>query len=178
MLNHSKSNRTNASANESTRLGRVIHDACRFLPEPRREPQRAGDRHTSGFGKNIFGLSTASEIATQRPTQAALSVDFIGYFSPERSLRNGVTAYTWSPRCTGLSGHRRLALVTQCLISASGDRDRTISPSASTRSSSRKTRPGQNVHRIPPPTLVTIAKRPSGGGGTRAINHKFTKNGS
>jgi hypothetical protein len=41
-----------------------------------------------------------------------------------------VTAYTWSPRCAGLSGHRRLALVTQGLIPASGDRDRTISPSA------------------------------------------------
>jgi len=31
------------------------------------------------------------------------------------SLRNGFTAYTWSPRCTGLSGHRRLALVTRGL---------------------------------------------------------------
>jgi hypothetical protein len=42
-----------------------------------------------------------------------------------------VTAYTRSPRCTGLSGHRRLALVTQGLIPASGDRDNTTSPSAS-----------------------------------------------
>jgi hypothetical protein len=36
----------------------------------------------------------------------------------------------------------------------------------------------QHVHRIPLPTLVTIAKRPSGGGGTRADNHIFPKNGS
>ena len=88
-----------------------------------------------------------------------------------------VTAYTWSPRCTLPVSHRRFAFVTQNLIPASGNRDRTISPYASTRSSSRQPRPGRNVHRIPPSTLVTIAKRPSGEGGTRAINHVFTKNG-
>ncbi len=73
------------------------------------------------------------------------------------SLRNGVTAYTWSPRCSGLSGHRRLVLVTRSLIPASGDRDNTTSPSASSAFVFRT----RYVHRIPPPTFVTIAKRPS-----------------
>ncbi len=39
-------------------------------------------------------------------------------------------------------------------------------------------RPGRNVHRSPPPTLVTIAKRPSGGSGMRREDHIFPKNGS
>jgi len=68
-----------------------------------------------------------------------------------------VTAYTRSPRCTGRFGHRRLAHRSQGLIPASGDRDNTTSPSASS-----ALRPARRcVHRIPPPTFVTIAKRPS-----------------
>ena len=43
------------------------------------------------------------------------------------------------------------------LIPASGDRDNTTSPSASNALVCR----AQCVHRIPPPTFVTIAKRPS-----------------
>jgi len=35
-----------------------------------------------------------------------------------------------------------------------------------------------HVHRNPLPTLVTIAKRPSGGGGMGGYNHDFPKNGS
>ena len=35
-----------------------------------------------------------------------------------------------------------------------------------------------HVHRNPLPTLVTIAKRPSGGGGMGGYNHGFPKNGS
>jgi hypothetical protein len=73
-----------------------------------------------------------------------------------RSLRNGLTAYTWSPRCAGLVSHRRLALVTQDLIPASGNRDRTISPYAIRASSC-----AHRVHRSPQPTSVTIAIRPS-----------------
>jgi hypothetical protein len=34
------------------------------------------------------------------------------------------------------------------------------------------------VHRIPRPTLVTIAKRPSGGHGTREDYHTFLENGN
>jgi hypothetical protein len=47
------------------------------------------------------------------------------------SLRNGVTAYTRSPRCTGLSSHRRRAgFRRHDLIPASGDQDHTTLPSA------------------------------------------------
>ena len=60
------------------------------------------------------------------------------------------------------SGHRRLMFVTRGLISASGDRDRTISPSAKMLSSTRfKRAEHPRVHRIPLPTSVTIAIRPS-----------------
>src|ERR1700751_6120147 len=67
------------------------------------------------------------------------------------SLRNGFTAYTCSPRCTGLVSHRRLEFITRNLIPASGDRDRTTSPSASVPLVSRH----KGVHRIPRPTFVT-----------------------
>ena len=46
------------------------------------------------------------------------------------SLRDGVTAYTRSPRCTGLVSHRRSEHRLKSLIPASGDQDHTISPSA------------------------------------------------
>ena len=61
------------------------------------------------------------------------------------------------------------------LIPASGDRDRTISPSAPARFVVSAEHP--RVHRIPLPTSVTTAIRPSCGGGTRAYNHKIPKNG-
>jgi hypothetical protein len=48
------------------------------------------------------------------------------------------------------------------LTPASGCQDHTTSPSAS----SALVRSAIGVHRIPPPTSVTIAKRPSSGGGT------------
>jgi len=48
------------------------------------------------------------------------------------------------------------------LTPASGCQDHTTSPSAS----SALVRSAISVHRIPPPTSVTIAKRPSSGGGT------------
>src|SRR5579871_5811451 len=65
------------------------------------------------------------------------------------------------PGVPGFS-HRRLAdHRPQSLIPASEDQDHTISPSAFTSLVSRC----QCVHRIPRPTLVTIAKRPSCGRG-------------
>jgi hypothetical protein len=51
------------------------------------------------------------------------------------SLRDGVTAYTRSPRCPGLIATVALRNVPQGLIPASGDRDHAISPSASAPSS-------------------------------------------
>ena len=41
------------------------------------------------------------------------------------------TAYTRSPRCAGLVSHRRLGIITQDLMPASGHQDHAISPSAS-----------------------------------------------
>ena len=61
------------------------------------------------------------------------------------SLRNGVTAYTRSPRCTGLFSHRRLQVTTANLIPASGDQDHAILPSAPMRFVVAHER----VHRIP-----------------------------
>ena len=60
------------------------------------------------------------------------------------------------------------------LIPASGDQDHTSSPSASATLVSRD----QCVHRIPLPTSVTIAKRPSCGAGCAEIKHIFLKNGN
>jgi hypothetical protein len=63
------------------------------------------------------------------------------------SLRNGSTAYTWSPRCAGLVSHRRLRkLLPINLTPASGCQDHTISPYASAPFVWEANR----VHRIPP----------------------------
>src|SRR3954467_2167639 len=56
----------------------------------------------------------------------------------------------------GLGCHRRFALL-QNLTPASRRQDHTTSPSAPARFVKRAI----SVHRIPPPTSVTIAKRPS-----------------
>jgi len=70
------------------------------------------------------------------------------------SLRDGVTAYTWSPRCALLFGHRRERIITAHLASASGCRDRTISPCASHCSSARNA--SSNTTR--PPHLPSNAR--------------------
>jgi len=64
------------------------------------------------------------------------------------SLRNGSTAYTRSPRCTGLDSHRRPGIITQDLIPASGDRDRAISPYASACSSRTPPRPSHPASNV------------------------------
>src|SRR5262249_42838202 len=86
-----------------------------------------------------------------------------------------LTAAPRSPRCTGLYSHRRLArrvgpkadiANSQSLTPASGGQDHTAWPSAKMLSSARQQRAEHlHVHRIPLPTSVTIAIRPSGGGG-------------
>src|SRR5581483_2529851 len=73
-----------------------------------------------------------------------------------------VTAYTWSPRCTGLSGHRRLAKRPARLDSSvgeSGPHDFAVRENAFVGATSALEHP--HVHRIPLPTSVTIAIRPS-----------------
>jgi hypothetical protein len=71
------------------------------------------------------------------------------------SLRNGLRLIARSPRCPGF-----LATVPRALdpglIPASGDRDHTISPSASVRFVAAHS----HVHRSPHPTLVTIRSVP------------------
>jgi hypothetical protein len=62
----------------------------------------------------------------------------------------------------------------ESLIPASGDQDHTTSPSAP---ASPVLRHG-SVHRIPTPTSVKIASRPSDGIRTRGYNHEIPKNGS
>src|SRR5262245_32063321 len=75
---------------------------------------------------------------------------------------NGVTAYTYSPRCAGLVSHRRRpAHRPSDLASASGCQDHTTSPSAAMPIVLRKSAWHRDGHRIPRSTSVTIAKRPS-----------------
>ena len=78
-----------------------------------------------------------------------------------------LTTYPRSPRSAGLDSLRRLEIITQDLISASGDQDHTTSPSAPATLVLRS----HCVHRIPLPTSVTIAKRPSCGCGMGEVIH-------
>jgi len=76
------------------------------------------------------------------------------------SLRDGFTAYTCSPRGPAFLPPSPAMLVMNIsdLVSAPGDQDHTTSSSALTRSSACKLHAAcDRVHRIPHPTLVTIA---------------------
>jgi hypothetical protein len=79
-----------------------------------------------------------------------------------------LTAYIALSPVTGLSCHRRpRKLPSANLTPASGRQDHTTSPSAPATLVLRRCR----VHRIPHPTFVTIAKRPSDRGGMgRVVN--------
>src|SRR5690348_4939793 len=68
-----------------------------------------------------------------------------------------LTAAPYSPRGAGLDSPRRKRIGSACLTPASGRQDHTAWPSASGTLVSRAI----SVHRIPLPTSVTIAKRPS-----------------
>jgi hypothetical protein len=84
-----------------------------------------------------------------------------------------------SPRCPGFDSHLPPGLLTRGLIPASGDQDHTPSPSVKLLSSARLKRAAQpHGHRIPPPTFVTIASRPSRGNRMQGEKHGFRKNGS
>jgi hypothetical protein len=85
------------------------------------------------------------------------------------SPRNGFTAYFVLSPGTGLSCPRRSRDKPATLAPASGRQDHTTSPSASASLVSRH----RCVHRIPLPTSVTIAIRPSCGGGTARTIHNF-----
>jgi hypothetical protein len=70
------------------------------------------------------------------------------------SLRDGFTAYTRPPRCPAFLATVAGGSSSADLIPASGDQDHTISPSAPATLVSH----GLYVHRIPPPTFVTIGR--------------------
>ena len=81
--------------------------------------------------------------------------------------------YAISPE-SGLDSLRHPGIIIQDLMPASGHQDHATSPSA--RGVTRQLT--LRVHRIPPPTLVTIAKRPSWrAAGRWRDNHTFTKTG-
>jgi hypothetical protein len=68
------------------------------------------------------------------------------------SLRDGVTAYTWSPRCTGLFSHRRPEIITPGLdpsVGRSGPHDFAVRCQVARQST------WLNVHRLPRSTFVT-----------------------
>jgi hypothetical protein len=69
-----------------------------------------------------------------------------------------LTAYFALSPVIGLSCHRRLADILRSLTPASRRQDHTTSPSAS---QAHLVKSAARVHRIPCPTFVTIAKRPS-----------------
>jgi hypothetical protein len=76
----------------------------------------------------------------------------------QHSLRDGFNGYFALSPVTGLFCHRRArGFLLENLTPASGRQDHTTSPSASAPLVLRR----QNVHRIPLPTFVTTAKRPS-----------------
>jgi hypothetical protein len=84
------------------------------------------------------------------------------------SLHDGVTAYTRSPRCTGLVVTVVRRFVTRQLdpsVGRSGPHD-----FAARLGRARLALP-KSVHRIPRPTSVTIAIRPSQRGGTAGISN-------
>jgi len=85
------------------------------------------------------------------------------------SLHDGLTAYTRSPRGPAFLPPSVVnPLGSATLMSAPGHQDHTTSPCAAGCSSARDTRAATATpHRIPRPTSVTIAKRPSCGHGTR-----------
>jgi hypothetical protein len=78
------------------------------------------------------------------------------------SLRNGFNAYNALSPETGLSCLRRLKVITLRLDPSVGG----SGPHAFAVRVSRARLARQRVHRIPLPTSVTTAKRPSDGGGT------------
>jgi hypothetical protein len=79
------------------------------------------------------------------------------------SLHDGVTAYFVLSPVNRAFCHRRLSIISTSLTPASGRQDHTTSPSASRHHSSAD---ASCSHRIPRPTSVTIAIRPSCGCGT------------
>jgi len=91
------------------------------------------------------------------------------------SLRDGFTAYTWSPRGPGFLAPVIARSVSRNLASASGGQDHTTSPSALARSSLSKPS-ASTASRAPRSWRSRYA--PLGRGGMRWWKHGFRKNRS
>ena len=84
--------------------------------------------------------------------------------STRHSLRDGLTAYTWSPWCAGLFGHHpgRNAFASRLVdtsIGVSGHHDFTVRIVLFVRATDHAA--ARHAHRSPGSTFVTIAIRPS-----------------
>ena len=91
----------------------------------------------------------------QQEKQAAVTTGSAGSTGPPCAIV--LRLISRSPRCAGLDSHRHSQIIICELDPSVGGQDHTTLPSASAALVSRSAR----VHRIPHPTSVTIAKRPS-----------------
>jgi hypothetical protein len=109
------------------------------------------------------GAQCARSLAGQKKQAMPVTVTTVTPEITRHSPHNGFTvSFVLSP-VTGLCCHRHLRKSPFAnLTPASGCQDHTTSPSAPAPLVFGTAR----VHRIPPPTSVTIAKRPSEPGGT------------
>jgi hypothetical protein len=146
--------------------GSDVPELCQRSALDRRRAQgRPGAGRTHGPRANkMHGAGTTGTRRTTRP-----------------SLRSGLRLTPCSPRCTGLFGHRRPRdakhhrefSISIGMPGPHGLAVRRIASRLRAISASRR-----DVHRIPRPTFVTIAKRPSFEHGTRAGDTDFGKNES
>ena len=100
--------------------------------------------------------------------------------SNRHSLRDGLRLIARSPRCTGLCSHRRqkrnwFRSRLDPSVGRSGPHAFAVREAAFVGAHKRAQHP--HGHRIPPPTSVTIASRPSRGSRMRGEKHEFRKNG-
>jgi hypothetical protein len=116
-------------------------------------PVRSALPRTEGAGKAGCALHPRSrvQIVQRNAHEHTGSAEAV-----RPSLRNGFTAYNALSPVTGLSCHRRLRMLPQSLMPASGHQDHTPSPSAS----SALVRRTLSVHRIPL-RVRDVAQRPS-----------------
>ena len=119
------------------------------------------------------GRALAAPVARlQKRKQAAVTTGLAEHARP--SPRDGVTIYTRSPWGPAVLPPSPQQFVIAGLASAPGCQDHAISPSHRDCSSAQETRAAtRHAHRIPHPTSVTTAKRPSCETGCRRLNHNF-----
>jgi len=119
------------------------------------------------------GRALAAPVARQQQEKlAAVTTGLAEHTRP--SLRDGFAAYTRSPWGPALLPPSPKQFVIAGLASAPGCQDHAISPSHRDCSSARETRAAtRHAHRIPHPTSVTTAKRPSCEAGRLASKHNF-----